>query len=112
MMKNATIAPTIKTETTIPAMTPAPIPDLLPALDDPPVPPELLFLLGLLAGGAPGGGGGAGPVFQELPFELLSEAQSAHITPSSHEHNYISKYIHYGMLTASLCLSTALVSIH
>ena len=72
--KNATIAPTIKMDITIPAMPPPPIPDLLlppTASDGLLLPLDLWFGLGLLAGGVPGGGGGAAPEFHELP-SLLS----------------------------------------
>lgn len=72
--KNATIAPTTRTDITMPAMAPPPIPDLPPP--SPLLPPSEGLLLppdlwcGLLAGGVPGGGGGADPEFHELPFDL------------------------------------------
>lgn len=73
--KNATIAPTTKTDITIPAMPPAPIPDFLPPPPALPsdgllLPPELRFGLAFLAGGVPGGGGGAGPELHKLPSFL------------------------------------------
>lgn len=67
MIKNAAIAPTTKTEIIIPAIAPAPIPNLFPSLPLSPLPP---MRLGTLTGGVPGGGGGAGPELNELPFSL------------------------------------------
>lgn len=76
--KNATTAVTTNNEMTIPAMPPAPIPDLLESLlllESPLDRGVRLPGLGvgdLLIGGVPGGGGGAGPELNELPSFLFS----------------------------------------
>lgn len=90
-IKNAAMAPITKTDITIPAIAPAPIPDLLsplplpPPLDEPPLPPDLCFGLGFVAGGVPGGGGGAGPELNELPFVLLKQAKQVYFSQSFFE---------------------------
>lgn len=70
--KNATIAPMMRMDITIPAIPPPPIPDLLPPplADGLSLPPDLFFGGFLLTGGVPGGGGGADPEFHELPSFL------------------------------------------
>lgn len=78
--KKATTAVTTNNEMTIPAIPPAPIPDLLESLLllllespllllDPPLPD--LGVGDLWMGGVPGGGGGAGPELSGLPSFLF-----------------------------------------
>jgi hypothetical protein len=68
--KNATSAPTTRIDTTMPAIAPAPMPEL-PSEFELSLPlecwPGLFPRLRECGGAVKGGGGGAGPVLQELP---------------------------------------------
>lgn len=79
--KKAITAVTTNNEMTIPAIPPAPSPELLESLllpesspfDGDPLLPDL-GVGDLWIGGVPGGGGGAGPVLNELPSFLFSRS--------------------------------------